>query len=180
MPQSGEASILTTRRTGILDPSGNSSILPGTKDVNAPAGDGNLESSAIGGYLWDAALRAGKTVRNYGFYVDGQYGTNQADPTQPDPNNPLYLPISRTPFADNIPQAVARKPVLQDKTDIYFRGYDQKNADIYLYEEWKREFDRYVAGNNLPSLTLLRVPHDHFGNFNNAVAGLNTFRSADG
>ncbi|UFP96757.1 beta-propeller fold lactonase family protein [Gloeobacter morelensis] len=167
---------INTRVTGILDPSGSSSILPGTKDANAPEGDGDLEPGAIGGYLWDAALRAGKTVRNYGFFIDlAYYGTSQDDPTVPDPANPLYIPITRTPFASNIPQAPGTKPALLDKTDIYFRGYDQKISDIFLYEEWKREFDGYVANNNLPNLQLVRIMHDHFGSFGQqAVAGLDT------
>ncbi|MBW4688859.1 MAG: beta-propeller fold lactonase family protein [Komarekiella atlantica HA4396-MV6] len=175
LPQtSSNPSQFNTRVTGVLDPSGQSAILPGNIDVNAPAGDGELTSNIIGGYLWDAALRAGKTVRNYGFYVDGNYGTAQEDPTQPDPNNPLYIPISANPAADNIPQAVAAKTVLSDKTDIYFRGYDQKEPDIYLYNEWERDIDSYLAKNELPNLSLVRLPHDHFGDFSNALAGLNT------
>ncbi len=175
LPQtSSNPSQFNTRVTGVLDPSGQSAILPGDKDVNAPAGDGELESNAIGGYLWDAVLRAGKTVRNYGFFVDGNYGTSQEDPTQPDPNNPLYIPISPTPAADNIPQAVAAKTVLLDKTDTYFRGYDQKHPDIYLYNEFARDIDSYLARNELPNLMMVRLHHDHFGNFGNAVAGLNT------
>jgi YVTN family beta-propeller protein len=168
---------LNTRVTGLLDPSGNSSILPGNKDVNAPEGDGELEPEAIGGYLWDAALRAGKTVRNYGFFIDLAYydpSSPQVDPTQRDPQNPLYIPISPTPFADNIPQAPIAKTVLQDKTDTFFRGYDQKHPDIYLYNEWERDIDSYLQKNELPNLSLVRLHHDHFGNFNNAVAGLNT------
>jgi YVTN family beta-propeller protein len=170
---------ITTRVTGLLDPTGQSNILPGNKDVNAPPGDGDLRRNAVGGYLWDAALRAGKTVRNYGFYVDLAYtgttpqptGTPPLDPTQPDPNNPLYLPISATPFADGLPQAPPATKSLQDKTDIFFRGYDMKNADIYLLNEFMRDVD---ANGGLADLTLLRLPHDHFGNFADAVAGLNT------
>lgn len=173
-PTNSNASQFNARVTGVLDPSGQSSILPGNQDVNAPAGDGELSPNAVGGYLWDAALRAGKTVRNYGFYVDGFYGTSQPDATKPDPSNPLYIPISATPAADNIPQAVAAKTVLLDKTDIYFRGYDQKEPDIYLYNEFARDIDSYLARNTLPNLTMVRLPHDHFGDFANAVAGVNT------
>ncbi len=177
LPQtSPNPSPLTTRLTGLLDPSGKSSILPGTRDVNAPEGDGELDQDAIGGFLWDAALRAGKTVRNYGFFIDLTYydtSSAQVDPTQADPNKPFYIPISPTPFASNIPQAPVTKVVLQDKTDIYFRGYDQKHPDIYLYNEWVRDLDSYLK-NELPNLMLVRLHHDHFGNFNNAVAGLNT------
>lgn len=175
LPQTNSnASQFNTRVTGVLDGSGKSAILPGNQDVNAPAGDGELSPNAVGGYLWDAALRAGKTVRNYGFYVDGNYSTSQADPTKPDPSNPLYVPISPTPAADNIPQAVAAKTVLLDKTDTYFRGYDQKEPDIYLYNEFARDIDSYLARNTLPNLTMVRLPHDHFGDFDNAVAGVNT------
>lgn len=162
---------LNTRLTGLLDPSGRSSILPGTRDVNAPEGDGELDQEAIGGFLWDAALRAGKSVRNYGFFVDlTYYNTEQADPTKSDPENPFYIPISATPFAANIPQSPVAKVVLKDKTDIYFRGYDNKTPDIYRYNEWLRDF----AQNGLPNLMLVRIMHDHFGDFENAVAGLNT------
>ncbi|MCL6753092.1 beta-propeller fold lactonase family protein [Nostoc sp. CCCryo 231-06] len=175
LPQTNSnASQFNTRVTGVLDGSGKSAILPGNQDVNAPAGDGELSPNAVGGYLWDAALRAGKTVRNYGFYVDGNYSTSQADPTKPDPTNPLYIPISPTPAADNIPQAVAAKTVLLDKTDNYFRGYDQKEPDIYLYNEFARDIDSYLARNTLPNFTMVRLPHDHFGDFDNAVAGINT------
>src|SRR5260370_22462751 len=42
-------------------------LLPGTADVAAlDSGTGG----AGGGYLWDAALRAGKTFRNFGFFGD--------------------------------------------------------------------------------------------------------------
>ncbi len=173
LPQTGAANQITTRPTGIIDPTGASSILPGMKDVNAPSGDGEMDATAIGGYLWDAALRNGKTVRNYGFFVDGayyNYDTTKTDPTQLDPTNPLYLPISRTPFASRIPQAPPVKEALKNTTDIYFRGYDQKNSDIYLFEEYLRD----MKANGIPNLTMLRLPHDHFGSFSQVVAGLGT------
>ncbi|WP_218081877.1 beta-propeller fold lactonase family protein [Anthocerotibacter panamensis] len=175
LPQSGTG-LLTTRLTGLLDPTGRSAILPGTKDTNAPEGDGDTDPQAVGGYLWDAVLRAGKTVRNYGVFMDlAYYGTRQLDPTQPDPTNPIYIPISATPFAANLPQAVETKPVLRNNnTDVYYRGFDQKNADTYLFNEWLREFQGYVSNGNLPNLSLVRLAHDHFGAFGNPVANLNT------
>ena len=30
-------------------------------------------------------------------------------------------------------------------TDVYFRGYDQNYPDLWRYNEWKREFDQFVA-----------------------------------
>lgn len=180
----------TVRLTTLLDPTGSSAILPGTKDVNAPFGsasflpqansggdhdgDGDndqIGAEAVGGHLWDSALRSGKSVRNYGFFIDqAYYVTSQSDPTKPDPVLRTYLPVSPTPFAAHLPQAVALEPELRDKTDIYFRGFDQNNADTYLYNEWLRD----MTANGLPNLTLLRLPHDHFGNESTAIAGLNT------
>ncbi|MEH2001315.1 MAG: beta-propeller fold lactonase family protein [Nostoc sp.] len=173
LPQtSSNNSPINTRITGVLDPSGGSSILPGDRDVNAPEGDGDLGVNVIGGYLWDSALRAGKTVRNYGFFVDNgtPYITSQTDPTKRDPKNPAYIPISPTPYADKIPQAPVTKSVLLDKTDPYFRSFDMNNPDIYLYNEWERDINQ----NGLPNLMLVRLAHDHFGSFGTALAGLNT------
>jgi DNA-binding beta-propeller fold protein YncE len=59
-------------------------------------------------------------------------------------------------------------------TDPYFRGFDQRFPDYWRFKEWEREFDDYVAHNNLPSLELVRLPHDHLGLFDEAVDGVNT------
>ncbi len=42
-------------------------VLAGQTDVDAPDGPNNEVNT---GYLWDSALRAGLTVRNYGFFMD--------------------------------------------------------------------------------------------------------------
>jgi YVTN family beta-propeller protein len=161
----------TVRLTTVLDPTGSSAILPGPKNVSYPSGADDLNADAVGGHLWDSALRANKTVRDYGFFVDGAYyTTTQSDPTKPDPVLKTYLPVSPTPFASNLPQAVPLVPGLRDKTDIYFRGFDMNNADTYLYNEWVRD----MAVNGLPTLSLVRLPHDHFGSTSTAIAGLNT------
>jgi len=172
VPDSAQsASQFTVRLTTLLDPSGSSSILPGPKNVSEPLGSGDLDDDAVGGHLWDSALREHKTVRNYGFFVDqAYYVTSQNDPTKPDPLLRFYLPISPTPFASNLPQAVPLSPGLRDKTDVYFRGFDMNNADTYLFNEWLRD----VTINGLPALSLVRLPHDHFGSTATAIAGLNT------
>src|SRR5262249_45074750 len=139
----------TVRLTTLLDPTGSSAILPGPKDVNAPAGASDLDPGAVGGYIWDAAIRAGKSVRNYGFFVDqAYYVSTGGDPTKPDPRFPTYLPISPRPFDDNLPQAVALAPPLRSRTDVFFRGFDQNNADTYLFNEWVRD----VTANGLADL----------------------------
>jgi hypothetical protein len=73
----GEPSPETVRVTTLIDPSGQSSIQPGSKDITASEGADDLDHDALGGYIWDTVLRAGKTVRHYGLYADEDY---YADP----------------------------------------------------------------------------------------------------
>src|SRR5262249_16015753 len=153
------------RITTLLDPTGSSNILAGHKDIGSVDGDSDLSADAVGGYLWDEAVRAGKSLRHYGFYTDYTYYFVPP---------PLFIPISRTPFADRIPQGPALRPTLRRFNDIYYRGFDMSVPDSYHYEEWKREFDQYVANRNLPALELLSLPLDHFGSFGGNVGGLNT------
>lgn len=160
------------RATALLDPTGASNVMPGTKNVDSPSGANDLDADAVGGYIWDGAIRAGKSVRNYGFFLDGAYYQQvaQTDPTKPDSSAPFYLPVSRTPFSSNMRQAVPVQPSLADKTDLYYRGFDMNQPDQWLMDEWLRD----VNANGLPNFTLLRLPHDHFGNAGTAVAGVRT------
>jgi hypothetical protein len=140
-------------------------LLGGT--ANLLAGAGNHASSDApfgieGGYIFSAVLRAGGTVRNYGFLVNnvGSIGT-------------IAAPVS-DPFGAGIAQVAPLDPSLAPLTDVYFRGYDQNYPDLWRYREWKREFDGFVADGNLPSLSLVRVSHDHMGSFGTALGGVNT------
>ncbi len=139
-------------------PGGTANLLPGARNhasADAPFG---IED----GYIFNAALAAGRTVRNYGFLVNniGSIGTKAA-------------PISN-PFQAGVIQVGPLDPALRPLTDVYFRGYDQNYPDLWRYNEWKREFDQFVANGNLPDLTLFRISHDHMGSFNNALGGVNT------
>src|SRR5262252_5713288 len=135
--------------------------------ANLLAGTGNHASADApfgiqDGYIFNAVLNAGGTVRNYGFLVNniGSIGTQAA------PN--------KDPFASGEIQVGPLDPDLAPLTDLYFRGYDQNYPDLWRYNEWKREFDQYVANGNLPNLTLFRVSHDHMGSFGTALGGVNT------
>ncbi|MDQ2882606.1 MAG: bifunctional YncE family protein/alkaline phosphatase family protein [Actinomycetota bacterium] len=97
-------------------------------------------------YIWDRLAAAHISFRNYGFYVN----------TQPDGTSK------------------ATDPVLDANTDPGFRGFDlacpdspnsftprKANCGSPRFTEWKKEFDGYVDGNNLPTVELLRLPNDH-------------------
>ncbi len=138
--------------------------LPGTADVDAPDGPGDEVGA---GYLWDSALRAGLTIRNYGFYCDlTRYSAKDG--------SPAAVPLLHDPASSNTPVAFPAGPHLQDVTDPYFRSFDQRFPDYWRYKEWEREFDEYVKKDNLPSLELVRINHDHFGSFGSAIDGINT------
>jgi YVTN family beta-propeller protein len=138
--------------------------LPGTADVAAPDGP---EDAVGAGYLWDSALNAGLKVRNYGFFLDlDRYSA-------PDKSIAL-IPLLHDPAASTTRVAFPSSPRLHEVTDPYFRGFDQRFADYWRFKEWEREFDDYVKDNNLPSLELVRLVHDHFGDFAKAADGVNT------
>ena len=59
-------------------------------------------------------------------------------------------------------------------TDKYFRGFDNSFPDYFRFTEWQREFNQYEKNDNLPNLSLVRIMHDHFGNFTTALNGVNT------
>ena len=143
-------------------------ILAGTADVAAPDGP---DGDAGHGYLWDNALRAGKTVRNYGFYGDlSRYDKGAIE-------RGVGIPLERDPFTAKLPVFITTKAALRPLTDPYFRGFDQSFPDYYRVREWEREFDAAAATDSLPQLTLLRLAHDHFGNFKTAIDGVDTIET---
>jgi YVTN family beta-propeller protein len=162
----GTPSPSTVRITTLFDPTGGSSIEPGTKDITASEGADDLDPDALGGYIWDTVMRAGLTVRHYGLYADENYYV------VPSAAYPLYIPIVRDAFAQKVVQAVPVRKSLLDKTDVYYRGWDLNTPDQYRFEEWNREFNEYVKNGNLPNFEMVDFMEDHFGNFSSNIAGL--------
>jgi DNA-binding beta-propeller fold protein YncE len=130
-------------------------ILPSARDVRAPDAPGGEEGK---GYIWDAVLRRGLSVRNYGFFST--------------PDN--IVPAVRDAYAQKRQMIVETKPSLIPLTDIYYRGWDTAFPDFWRYQEWKREFDQYAASKALPNLILVELGEDHTGSFEQALDGVNT------
>src|SRR5262249_1815963 len=57
---------------------------------------------------------------------------------------------------------------------VYSGGYDQTYPGLWRYKEWKAEFAQSVANGTLPSLSLVRISHDHMGSFGTALGNVNT------
>jgi DNA-binding beta-propeller fold protein YncE len=145
-------------------------LLAGVRDVDSHDGP---EDEAGTGYLWDAALRARLTVRNYGFeYIDeNRYFL--------DPSDPNLIKPMRSPYREGVIVSRATKPSLMPNTDPYFFDWDMDIPDYWLYREWEREFDEYVKNDNLPNLEMIALPHDHFGNLgaDTVLDGVNTIET---
>jgi hypothetical protein len=148
---------------GTLSPNvtGGEDLLPGQTNVDAPDGPNNEVNT---GYLWDNALRAGLTVRDYGFFIDT---TCYNEPK-------CQTPLAHDPFSTNTIVAPSTDVSLTPFTDPYFRGFDPAFPDYYRFKEWERDFDTNYAKGGLPNLTLVRFMHDHTGSFSTAIDGVNT------
>ena len=142
-------------------------LLPGQADVDAPDGPNNELNT---GYLWNNALRAGLTVRDYGWFIDTTC-YNAA---------PCQTPLVRDPFSTNTIVAPSTNVALAPFTDPYFRGFDPSFPDYYRFKEWERDFDANYAQGGLPNLTLVRFMHDHTGNFGTAIDAGQHSRSRPG
>lgn len=162
-------------RNSFFDPSGattpytanTASEKGGTANVLAGDGDHAATDGPSGyqkGYIFNAVLDAGLTVRDYGWLVNnvGSIGT-------------IATPIS-DPYTAGVIQAVCGNQLLSENKfyDPYFRGFDQAYPDLWRVSEWNREFQQFVANGNLPSLEMVRLSHDHTGSFSSALAGVNT------
>jgi DNA-binding beta-propeller fold protein YncE len=137
-------------------------LLAGPALLTAPDPDDDDKPNQ--GYLWDAAIRAGLSVRNYGF----------SDASNYDAEAPGGVPTIREPYKEHRRIYTPGDRLLASRSDPYFRGFDQKLADYWRVLEWQREYDRQEASGTLPALTLLRLSHDHFGGFDKALDGVNT------
>jgi DNA-binding beta-propeller fold protein YncE len=148
---------------GALSPNvtGGEDLLPGQTNADAPDGPNDEINT---GYLWNNALRAGLTVRDYGFFIDT---TCYNEP-------PCQTPLAHDPYSTNTIVAPSSNVALMPFTDPYFRGFDPAFPDYYRYKEWEREFDTNYATGGLPNLTLVRFMHDHTGSFGTAIDGVNT------
>jgi YVTN family beta-propeller protein len=156
--------------TGATTPYSNatSSLKGGTPNILAGDGDHAATDGPAGyqqGYIFNAVLNAGGTVRNYGWLANtpGSIGTVA---------NPII-----DPFAAGVIQTTTANQVLFENKfyDPYFRAYDQAYPDLWRFNEWNREFQQFVANGNLPSLEMIRgLSHDHTGSFGSALGGVNT------
>ena len=131
-------------------------LLPGQTDVAAPDGPNNEINT---GYLWDSALRAGLSVRNYGFFVDAtRYNT---------PTN--QIPLVAQPYSnrDDHGHTYQCRPGPVHRS-VLPRFRQCVSGFLPLRRNGPGSSMPTMAVSGLPALSLVRFMHDHTGNF---VAG---------
>ncbi len=138
-------------------------MLPGVRDVAAPDGP---DGAAGLGYIWDSAMRAGLSVRNWGFYGDLALYERDAGSAR--------TPKLREPWLTKTAVFTPAKASLMSVTDPYFRGFDQGFPDYWRFKEWEREYDGFARAGAAPNLMLVRLAHDHTGDFADGIDGINT------
>src|SRR5690349_14903994 len=96
---------------------------------------GDVDEPASG-YIWNAAIRKGLKLRNY-----GEFGE----------------PLAKS----NPARYHAIKPALEPYTSPEYPAFDMSIADQVRVDVWLKEFQQYVRHNNLPDLQIMHLPGDH-------------------
>jgi DNA-binding beta-propeller fold protein YncE len=92
------------------------------------------------GYIWDNALEAGISIRDYGEWVTD-------------------IPLRSV----NGPRQVAKvnDPALQPYTDMNYRGFDLEYSDLDRAREFIREWKDFDTKGQAPQLIIVRLGNDH-------------------
>jgi YVTN family beta-propeller protein len=100
---------------------------------------GDADDPAMG-YLWDAAIRKGIALRDYGEYAENEPGTSASSTTT----------RTRSLIATLAPYTSSTYPAF----DLAIP--DQRRADA-----WLAEFHKYEHTGHMPALEILHLPSDH-------------------
>ncbi|MGE5358554.1 MAG: hypothetical protein ACM3NQ_06005 [Bacteroidales bacterium] len=102
---------------------------------------GNI-TAPLNGYIWDAAVRAGVSVRSYGeFTMRG-----------PDPEGEKD---------DGVGEVVATVPGLKGRVNPNFSPYDLTIPDNKRVDVWLQEFKQFEQAGKVPRLNIIRLGNDH-------------------
>ncbi len=92
------------------------------------------------GYIWDNALQAGVTIRDYGEWITD-------------------IPLKEVTGERQV--KAVNDPVLAPYTDMNFRGFDLEYPDVNRAKEFIREWKEFDAKGQAPQLIILRLGTDH-------------------
>ena len=116
---------------------GEKTIPSGYATRRNPNDRGDVDDPAAG-YLWNAAIRKGFTLRNYGEFR-------------------WTMPKKK----DGRVESSALKAALIPYTSYEYPEGDLKISDQLRADAWLKEFQEFVRHGNLPALEILHLPGDH-------------------
>jgi DNA-binding beta-propeller fold protein YncE len=99
------------------------------------------------GYIWDAAKRAGKTVRSYGEFA-----------TRDEGQRAQAAEAAREGGAGPVEATV---PGLKGLVSPTYPPWDMSIPDNQRIDAWQKEFAEYESSGDLPALSILRLGNDH-------------------
>jgi YVTN family beta-propeller protein len=140
-----------------------------------PAEGGDALAYQRDGFLWNAAQKAGRSVKDFGEY--NRYITTTGSGTGGDwkewyedsqilegkQSGPLPIPTTEYKTSSDIPS-------LNAITDPAYPRFDLEIPDQYRYDIWKGEFEHEEGSGAVPDLTLIWLPDDHTGGAPDPVA----------
>jgi YVTN family beta-propeller protein len=109
---------------------------PATYSKRRSGADRDDVDEPASGYLWNAAIKKGLTLRNY-----GEFGE----------------PI---PKSDPV-RYRATKEALDRHTNHEYPAFDMAISDQVRIEIWLKDFQEFVRQGNLPALQIMHLPADH-------------------
>jgi DNA-binding beta-propeller fold protein YncE/predicted heme/steroid binding protein len=113
--------------------------IPSTYSKRRSGTDRGDVDEPASGYLWNAAIEKGLTLRNYGEFGEPIPGKNKNEPVR-------YHAV---------------KEALDRYTNREYPAFDMKISDQVRVEIWLKEFQEFVRQGNLPALQIVHLPADH-------------------
>ncbi|MGW0229448.1 bifunctional YncE family protein/alkaline phosphatase family protein [Actinopolymorpha singaporensis] len=130
----------------------------------APQSAGDAMAYQTNGFLWSAAMKAGKTVATYGEYAaktTGTLGTWQqyyADSQIMEGKATGDLPVSPKQA-----QATTEWPALNQTLNPDYPALNQGVPEQYRVDTWEKDFKKAEQTGDMPNLTIMTMGNDHTG-----------------
>ena len=131
-----------------------------------PAQGGDALAYQRDGFIWNAAKKAGLSVKDYGEYANFfNVSTSQdnwvawykdSQILEGKASGPLPIPINQF-------RTYADIPSLNAIMNHHYPRFDTSVPDQYRVDIWLRDFKRAEQSAQLPKLTMMWVPDDHTG-----------------